>query len=287
MRWPMKNLARPGRMSDMTCKPLLMALAMFVWLPGFLGAAEPAEVKIPASQQVRLFLLGGQSNMDGCGRRGELPQAYQTTPENVVCWDKRRKCWVPLAKDSTAIARNYQFGPEMAFSHELAAAFPGETIAIMKTSAGGTKLAGHWCPGQKMYERFIRNYQNAAKALDEAGIKYVVGGMLWMQGESDSETLEMANAYADNLEAMFADTRKRTGQAGLPIVMGRISSSLLKKTPWPFDHAMVVQAQQEKVAAADPHVSIVHTDDLPTMKDNTHFNSAGQLTLGKRIEVVP
>lgn len=107
--------------------------------------------------------------------------------------------------------------------------------------------------------------------------------MLWMQGESDSETLEMASAYEANLKAMFRDVREKTGKEHLPIVMGRISSSLLKKTPWNFDYAAVVQKAQEAVAAADPDVSMIQTDDLSTLEDNTHFDTKAQLTLGEEM----
>jgi len=42
--------------------------------------------------------------------------------------------------------------------------------------------------------------------------------------------------------------------------MGLISSSLLKKTPWNFDHAKIAQEAQEAVAAQDEHTFIVNTE---------------------------
>jgi len=235
---------------------------------------------------VKLFLLGGQSNMDGCGQTEELPEAYQTHPANIVTWDNQKKTWVPLTTDSMSLARRHQFGPELAFSHLLAKAFPDHTIAIAKTSAGGTKLHTQWVPGKGMYQRFMSNVGNARAQLEEAGVDYEIGGMLWMQGESDSETVEMAEAYEANLKLLIADVRKQTGQAELPFVMGRISSSLLKKTPWNFDQARTVQAAQEAVAAEDKQVHIIHTDALTTKKDNTHFDTKAQLTLGKQMAEV-
>lgn len=243
-------------------------------------SSDSAQLEIPRSKPCKLFLLGGQSNMDGCGRGEDLPKPYQSPPANVVTWDNRKQCWVPLTKDSMAIARHQQFGPEMAFAHRLAKAYPGQTIAITKTSAGGTKLHTQWVPGKVMYRRFIQNFRNATKQLEGAGVDYEIGGMLWMQGESDSETIEMANAYEENLKRLVADVRKQTNHDTLPIVMGRISSSLLEKTPWNFDHARIVQAAQEAIAAEDGHVYIINTDELSTLKDNTHFDTEAQLTLG-------
>lgn len=235
---------------------------------------------VAASKDVKLFLLAGQSNMDGCGRWNELPEEFRQAPANVRIWDNRESKWVTIGEDTTAIARKKQFGPELAFAHKLSKAFPDHDIALVKTSAGGTKLQNHWLPGKSMYERLTRNYQNAAADLQKSGINCEISGMLWMQGESDSETLEMANAYEQNLTDMIRDVRQKTGKEHLPVVMGRISSSLLKKTPWNFEHARVVQKAQENVAAADPDVSIIHTDQLSTLQDNTHFDTKAQLTLG-------
>lgn len=257
-----------------------MKAAMF--MVGLFVASIPNSVLAMdfGKRPVKLFLLGGQSNMDGCGRGEELPGMFRSHPKNVVTWDNRKKTWVGLTKDSMAIARRQQFGPEMAFAHRLAKTYPNHTIALSKTSAGGTKLHTQWTPGKGMYQRFIRNFRNATAQLEEAGLEYEVAGMLWMQGESDSETVEMAEAYEANLKLLVADVRKQTGQDKLPIVMGRISSSLLKKTPWNFDQAKTVQAAQEAVAAQDEHVYIINTDQLSTRKDNTHFDTKAQLTLG-------
>lgn len=261
----------------------MLALLAAPLAPAAPESDPPPAIELPRSQPCRLFLLGGQSNMDGCGRENEIPESFRRHPENVVVWDNRRMCWVRLTEDTTAIARNHMFGPELAFAHKLAAAYPGETIALTKTSAGGTRLFTQWVPEGGMYQRFIQNFRNAAAALEKANIPSSIGAMLWMQGESDSDNLEHAKAYEANLKRMFAEVRRETGHDRLPIVMGRISSSLLKGTPWSMDHVPVVRAAQDAVAAADPHVHLISTDDLTTWKDNTHFDGPSQLILGRRM----
>ena len=201
-----------------------MLLIGMMWI----AIQGPAVAVDLGGRPVKLFLLGGQSNMDGCGLGEELPAMFRSHPKNVVTWDNQKKLWVGLTKDSMATARRQQFGPEMAFAHRLAKIYPNHTIALVKTSAGGTKLHTQWVPGKGMYERFIGNFRKASTQLKDAGLAYEVAGMLWMQGESDSATLEMAGAYEENLKLLVADVRKQTGNARLPFVMGRISSSLLK-----------------------------------------------------------
>jgi hypothetical protein len=231
----------------------------------------------------KIFLLGGQSNMDGCGTHDELPEKYQKHPENVVTWDQQIQEWVPLNEDSFAKVRDHLFGPEVTFSHALAGKFPDHTIAIIKTSAGGTTLFKHWVPGKKMYARFLEKMNDGTQQLKEKGIDYEICGMLWMQGEGDTETTEMANAYANNLMLMIEDVRTRTGKENLPFVMGRISTSLMKDTPWEFTYLDIVRAAQEKVASIDPHVYMISTDKFATLEDNTHFNTEGQIKMGKHM----
>jgi len=251
--------------------PILLAL----FLSAFAFAAE---------KPVKLFLLGGQSNMDGCGRWHELPPELRETPVNVRTWDNKELVWKKIGEDTMAIRRNLQFGPELVFSHRMSAAFPDHEIRLVKTSAGGTSLALGWLPDKKkMYARFTDNYRNAIADLEKSGHAVEIAGMLWMQGEGDADTIERAEAYRDNLIILLADLREKTGKPNLPVVMGRISSSLLKETPWSFDHAPIVQKAQEAVTANDHNTRLVPTDDLPTLKDNTHFDSAGQMTLGERM----
>ena len=243
----------------------------------------PVFTQIQPEKPMMIFLLAGQSNMDGCGRSEELPKAYRIHPGNVVTWDNKTENWVQLGDDTFAAAREQQFGPEIAFSHKMSAAYPGYTIAIIKTSAGGTKLYNHWLPGLKMYERFTQNIDHATSQLKNSDRTFEICGMLWMQGESDSETIEMAEAYENNLSLFIQAIRLKTGKEDLPFVMGRISSSLLKETPWNFDQARTVQNAQERVAAGDENVHIINTDKLPTLEDNTHFNTKAQIKLGKEM----
>lgn len=51
------------------------------------------------------------------------------------------------------------------------------------------------------------NVGNARAQLENAGIDYEISGMLWMQGESDSETVEMAKMVQAAQEAVAAEDK--------------------------------------------------------------------------------
>jgi hypothetical protein len=221
--------------------------------------------------------------MDGCGVEAELPNKYRIPPENVKVWDNNEKIWVNLAETTFSKRRDMQFGPEMNFSHRMSRAYPDHQIRIIKTSAGGTKLCKHWLPDSTMYNRFITNINNAMSEMENSKEPYEICGMLWMQGESDSETVEMADAYEENLEAFFKAIREETDKPDLTIVMGRITSKLLLETPWVFAYTPLVQKAQEAVAQEDQNVFIINTDKLSTLWDNTHYDTKGQLKLGRKM----
>ncbi|MCP4454825.1 MAG: sialate O-acetylesterase, partial [Planctomycetes bacterium] len=69
----------------------LKVLALCVLLSGTLALAQEAK-------PVKLFLLGGQSNMEGCGKSSELPEPFKTHPANVKIWDNKEKRWVTLGQ---------------------------------------------------------------------------------------------------------------------------------------------------------------------------------------------
>lgn len=48
-------------------------------------------------------------------------------------------------------------------------------------------------------------------------------------------------------------------------------------------HTAIVQKAQEAVTNKDPHSWLIPADDLTMLKDNTHFDSAGQIALGERM----
>ena len=156
-------------------------------------------------------------------------------------------------------------------------------IAIVKTAGGGTTLWKHWSPEGFMYRRFLTNLENALLQLEDSGTVYEICGMLWMQGESDAELIEKAKEYEINLPVLVNNIRELTVKEELPFIMGRISSSLLKETPWNFDQTKYVQISQENVAVRDDNIFIINTDHLTTWNDNTHFDATSQIWLGNEM----
>ncbi|MFK7911035.1 MAG: sialate O-acetylesterase [Akkermansiaceae bacterium] len=227
-----------------------------------------------------VFILAGQSNMEGTGKIAELPERYKKPPANVRMWDKPNKKWAALGESRRAVKLG-QFGPEVGFCHAVSQHYPKHTIRIIKVAAGGTSLHTAWQKGMGMNRRLVVSYEDAMKDLAASDTAYIVKGLLWMQGESDTKKIEgMADQYQLRMEAFIKQMRGLTGRPQLPVVMGRINSLISQATKFNFPHVEIVQAHQGKVASKDPRVALVDTDKFSCLADKTHFDTQGCLDLG-------
>jgi len=233
-------------------------------------------------ETVKLFLLGGQSNMAGAGRKAEAPKEMLQAHPRVKMWNGKQ--FVPFP---TGPSERGSFGPEVGFAHAMAGASGDETIYLVKHAVGGTSLYGDWDPKKgKLYAGFAKKAAAAIKALKADGKTVDVAGMLWMQGEQDSKDSDNpgpAKAYEKNLRNLIATVRKAYNPQ-MPFVIGRIHITLLKAKPHrgkDFGQAGVVRAAMGTVAETDKLTGMIDTDKLGLHKDNVHFDTAGQLTMGK------
>ena len=231
---------------------------------------------------LEVYLLAGQSNMDGGGLVSGLAPSMQVATEQIPLFWSGRWAWRGLSP-SSYWGVNY-FGPEVSFGHRLAELDSEQPIALIKHAVGGTNLAECWFPGEdsqdsnqgSCYSGFIATVDAALGELEASETPYQVSGMAWMQGESDATYLEWANAYEGNLTHFLSRVREDLSTPGLPFVMGRIDCTV----HCPFRDT--VRAAQDKVAEDVPKVSVVETEDLPQVADALHFDASGMRTLGER-----
>ena len=171
----------------------------------------------------------------------------------------------------------------MTFGRALADA--GVPAVLVKHAVGGTDLATYWFPGTTPdaadaglgFATLADTVAAASAELDAAGAPWEWAGLVWMQGESDATSLEMANAYEANLTGFIDAVRVVTGTPELPVAVGLIST----ESYWTY--ADTVRAAERSVADADPLVYAVETDDLPrNTLDLAHYDGPSMRVLGRR-----
>jgi iduronate 2-sulfatase len=252
-----------------------------------LGVLSPSRV-LSAATHYDVYLLAGQSNMDGRGKAKDLP-ADQRAPSPAIIFYRNPSAtsdgWKPLAP-GYSVSAGYKgpipsrtFGPEIGFAGAMLKAQPDHPLALIKGSKGGTSLAKDWKPGTKdkpdtqgpCYRHFVETIQLAFKELESRGDTYTIAGLLWHQGESDAHST--AEVYQEQLTTLIGRFREEVGQPELPVVVGEVFDNG-KRDP--------VRAAQKAVATSVPHVGFASSDGLTTWDGGTHFDAASQLSLGQR-----
>lgn len=223
-----------------------------------------------AADHYKVFLFGGQSNMDGRASPKDLPDHYKQPQEDVLF--AHHQYFGPLKP-------NPGFGPELSFGRTVADAFPEEKFIMIKYAAGGTDLYEDWAvPDGKQYTRFLNRVKAGLNALKKADHTYEIAGMIWVQGESDAAEGRTTEQYEADLISFIAEIRSKFGK-DLPFIFNRLGTNQKRLEGEPFKQ---ISAAQENVAEADDRAFMVLVDDL-SMKDKIHFDAQGTLELGERL----
>ncbi|MBD1422808.1 sialate O-acetylesterase [Sphingobacterium chuzhouense] len=234
----------------------------FVLLFFFGSGVTKSTIKNP----MELYLLAGQSNMAGRGKVGAIdtvghPRVYVLNARDE--WSTAKE---PLHYDKA----NSGVGPGFVFGKIMAENKNNVNIGLIPAAVGGTKIS-YWVPGGQrgLYEEALRK---ARVAMKDGTLK----GILWQQGESDSNAKD-APLYKARLVELMQSFRKDLGLPNLPIVIGGLGDFL--HSP---EHKQVNQSIQEAVALIG-HAAYSEASKLGHVGDSLHFNSKAQRENGERM----
>ncbi len=245
---------------------------------------------VPKKPPLRIFILAGQSNMEGPANVEEL----ETLAPELI--EPREDVWcVYEGRPSGSLKpgfgfRSGNFGPELVFGHVVGDVLE-EDVLIIKSGIGGTTLSGDWRPPSAvkraggevglLYRHLIVRVHNLLLHLDEVDPRYerqgfVLGGFLWLQGESDAPP-DRAPHYEANFTDFVNDVRADLGVPDLPVIIAQINDS----GAWDDgdNQGPVVRAAQVAVAEKLPHCAIFATLDLDP---GYHYDTPSFLKIGDR-----
>ncbi|ASW74044.1 hypothetical protein CJF12_06880 [Chryseobacterium piperi] len=269
------------------------------------------------SQKIRVFILAGQSNMNGFGYNKDLPGDLKSfkdvyifqgnsVPDGSLSggtgkWDVLKPGnGTGFKTDGKTNTLSDRFGLELSFAKRMKELFPNDKIALIKYAREGTSIDSlaksdfgcwdsdfHGKNGVNQYDNFLKTLKNALSEsdMDRDGKKdeLIPSGILWMQGEGDaSYTEEIAGNYYNHLKVLMNQIRAALMTDDLPVVIGKISDSGKDKSGkvWPMGE--LVQYAQEKFVRNDHNAAIVRsTQKYGYGNDPWHYNSAGYIDLGK------
>jgi hypothetical protein len=249
-------------------RSLLLLCALF--LTTLISAQE---VSPPAKDKFWLFLLVGQSNMAGRG----VVEAQDKTPHARVLMLNKEGKWVPAIDpmhfDKTAAG----VGLGKTFGQIVAEANPGVTIGLIPCAVGGSPIST-WKPGAFYSGTKTHPWDDMAKRVEVALPAGTMKGILWHQGESDSNA-EDAPGYEARLHNLVNRFRELVNSPDVPFIAGQMGR--FDDSPWNPEKAVVDQAHQD-LAKKVPHTAFVSAEGLKHKGDKVHFDSASFRELGKR-----
>lgn len=232
--------------------------------PGFAVAAEPVGTA-PASRDMKIFLLIGQSNMAG---RGAVDAQSEVTNPRVLVFGKDGAWQVardPLHFDKPTMVG---VGPGLAFGIEVANTLPGTTIGLVPAAFGGTSI-DQW---QKDSADPLKLYATAVERCREALRAGKLAGILWHQGEANRGT-DPAE-YAKKVDRLFTDLRTDLHAPEVPIIVGELGYFIPDVTQF--------NADMHSWAKHIPNTSVVTAEDLTDKGDKLHFDTDSARELGRR-----
>ena len=229
----------------------LFCLLTMTAVSGFAFAddAAPPAKKLP----VKVFILAGQSNMQGHGivaadpkrndGKGSL-EAVVADPKNKGkfghlrtadgTWAVRDDVWIHYLDRHGPLTAGYganedKIGPELGFGHVVGEAFD-EPVLLVKVAWGGKSLGKDFLPpsaggevGPYYTEVVTRSkavLADVGQAFPElAGRPVELVGFAWHQGWNDRINQEFNDAYEANMAHLIRDIRKEFGVKNLPVVI--------------------------------------------------------------------
>ncbi|MDO6737038.1 sialate O-acetylesterase [Wenyingzhuangia sp. 2_MG-2023] len=265
---------------------------------------------VAQKKEIQVVLLAGQSNMAGHGNYDTLDAETKQRIEKVA-----HRVWLSTSIKSTIAPKplsfyvstsqsekydfTKHFGPELLIGLTLAEAHPNEQFLLIKTAVGGTSLYGAWNPNWTqekaniaergaerkslhLYRTHLIHFQKELNRLKSEGQPYKIIGMVWMQGESDTNKEITASNYQKNLENLITGYRKEVSLPNLPVVIGQVNPLPRKFKQGPG----LVRKAMTNIADYDKNIVVVKTStdplwkDYPKHTDNLHYNTEGQKRLG-------
>ena len=270
---------------------------------------------------IDVYLLSGQSNMQGTARSSKLTTEQLSMPDIMLYAAGSgvsggiANQWVGLQPSNGG-----SFGPEIGFGERILDLCPGQPIALIKYSASGNSLEIAFKPGADAsdtgnwggsFTAMVNTFNNGIAALEADGWQPVIHGMCWQQGEQDakdglnvSESNTSADDYGANLSHFIGRIREQFASHASPSGIRFVSGQVLPYAPAGGDVAtrfpgrdLVRQATLDSAEDSGDTFAVTNTGAVATNStdhpshenevdgyrdtDEVHLNHVAQLALGR------
>lgn len=242
-----------------------------------------------------VWILAGQSNMQGCGNIVDSPAPHPlvraftmrrewrravepitlTAESPDACHNGGRQLTVEEGEEARKNAGK-GVGPGLGFGREMARR-TGAPQGLICTAHGGTSME-QWTPERTLGGQ-VSLYGSMLASVEATGQS--VAGILWYQGESDAFP-GTASVYTERMKTLVARTRRDLKQPRLPWIMVQLAR-VFREDNAPGNPAWNdIQEQQRLLPRVIPRLGVVAAIDLG-LDDSIHISGKSFSRLGARL----
>ena len=262
---------------------------------------------------VKVFILAGQSNMEGAGAvkadpkknegKGSLEylvkdaataEKFKHLTDKTGAWVVRDDVWIHYldrkGKLTVGFGSNAErIGPELGFGHVIGDAFD-EPVLLIKLAWGGKSLAKDFRPPSSggevgpYYKEIVQRTKDVLGDLKKqfpefAGRGHELAGFGWHQGWNDRVNQAFNDEYEKNMANFIRDIRKDLEVKNLPFVIAETGMGGLEEKHPRALSLMKAQAAVAEYKEFQGNVAFVGTKAFWREKDvspsgqNYHWNS--------------
>lgn len=229
-----------------------------------------------------LYLLAGQSNMAG---RGIVDAVSKQSNPKILMLTKDND-WVP-ATDPLHFDKPTMVGvgPGLSFAQTMLQHNPTVRIGLIPCAVGGSNI-GVWRPGAYYEQTKSYPYDDAIRRVKTAMQSGVLKGIIWHQGEADSNP-ERAAQYEANLKALIQAFRREFNTASLPFVAGELPDFQIYRTDSTGKQlvnqaAVSINETFHRLASTETNVGVISAKGTQHKGDVLHFDTPSARLLGRR-----
>jgi hypothetical protein len=185
--------------------------------------------------------------------------------------------WVPATEPMHFDKPIAGVGPGRAFGVALAQSDSTIVVGLVPAAVGGSPITS-WSPGIQDPATKAFAYDDAIRRARIALADGELAGILWHQGESDSDA-QRAPLYQERLTALIARFRSDLGAPNVPVIVGQLGH--FPEKPWNAWRVMV-DSIHRTLPSRVPHTAYVSAENLGHRGDTLHFDSRAARELGRR-----
>lgn len=251
------------------------------------SSSVPHEVRMPKAKKVKLFILGGQRNMEGEeGWIADIKGTPLANPQKALFQYNIGKVTLSAGWEYLSPINHLgNFGPELSFGQQIIPTMgAGETLAIYKfTDSGSQSLdwlpEGSSEPYRDRYQAWIKGIKKCRDDLTKRGYQCEIQAIVWHCGENDRALNWMAKEYSKRFQHFMNSTRKDLELPNLSWIL--TEQPMLPASITGDEKLYDLNYDLETLDTNDPNLTFVKTSDLPHKP--VLFGSKGIIRLGNRM----